>query len=203
MLKLNQEINDRTPISLNSKIYPHLRKFSSYSKDNNSNINPKKKTKYLKIKSFHNQEGTTTHEDSTSKLSNSQNTKKRRKSFVKSASLKTKKREREKLVRFLNNNEKVKIPNCKIKSNVGADLKLDIDNIDKILQKHTKERNDSFGNKITKSNKKNVHISFQKNNKQKKFIELIPIESFKSFNMIEQNQNKIAKPYISRCCAIF
>ena len=122
---------------------------------------------------------------------------------MKSASLKTKKREREKLVRFLNNNEKVKIPNCKIKSNVGADLKLDIDNIDKILQKHTKERNDSFGNKITKSNKKNVHISFQKNNKQKKFIELIPIESFKSFNIIEQNQNKIAKPYISRCCAIF
>ena len=209
MLKLRPNINllefsDHTPTSFGSKFSPQFRKYTSCSKENNNdpNINIKKSSKYLKVSSLNNQERTTAHEDSTSKISNSQNIIKK-KIYKKSSSLKNKKNERIKLIKFLRNNMKVKIPNCKRKSNAEADLKLNINNIEKMIKNHSKERSDSFGNKITKGNKKNVHICFQTNSKKKKFIEYIPIESFKSFNIIDNNQNKIAKPYISRCCAIF
>ena len=198
------EFSEHTPTSFGSKFSPKFRKYSSCSKENNNdpNINTKKNSNYLKISSINNQERTTAQEDSTSKISNSQNITKK-KLYKKSSSLKNKKKERIKLIKFLRNNEKVKIPNCKRKSNVEADLKLSINNIEKMIKNHSKERNDSFGNKITKGNKKNVHICFQNNSKKKKFIEYIPIESFKNFNIIENSQNKIAKPYITRCCAIF
>ena len=37
----------------------------------------------------------------------------------------------------------------------------------------------------------------------KKLIELIPIESFKSLNIIEENKNKETQPYFTKCCSIF
>ena len=210
MLKIRPRLNllecsEHTRTSLDFKCYQNFRRYSACSKENNNGpiIKTKKNSKNLKISIFNNQEGTTAQEDSITKLSNSQNITKQKKSIKKSVSMKNKKKERIKLIKYLRNNEKVKIPNCKRKSNAEAGLKLNINNIDKLIKNHSKERSDSFGNKITKDNKKNVHICFQSNNSKKKFIELIPIESFKRFNITENNQNKIAKPYISKCCAIF
>ena len=210
MLKIRPSLNllecsEHTRATLGSKYYQHLSRYSACSKENNNGqiIKTKKTSKNLKISIFNNQEGTTAQEDSFTKLSNSQNISKQKKSIKKSVSMKNKKKERIKLIKYLRNNEKVKIPNCKRKSNAEAGLKLNMNNIEKLIKNHSKERNDSYGNKITKDNKKNVHISFQSNNKQKKFIELIQIESFKKFNITENNQNEIAKPYITRCCAIF
>ena len=37
----------------------------------------------------------------------------------------------------------------------------------------------------------------------KKLCDLINIESFKSFNIIEQNNPKTIKPFCTRCCSIF
>ena len=210
MLKINNnfnilEISDHTPTSMGSKFIPQ-QKNSSFSKENNfilNNINPKNKLKYINIKSLHNQEKTTTNEDSNSKFSYSQNIINKKKPLMKSASYKNKKRERDKLLKFFRNNEKIKIPRCKRKSNAELNSKLDFNNIDKSLQTPIKERKDSFGNVITKENKRNVHISFQGDSSQKKLIDLIPIQSFKKFNIIEKNENKITKPYISRCCEIF
>ena len=209
MIKKSQNLNildisEQTPTSKCSKIYPRLKNNSSFSKENNFNINniqTKKNPKYLNIKSIPNQEGTTTHEDTISKLSNSQNISKKKSRLVKSASYKHKKKERERIIKFLRNNLKIKIPSGKRKSNVETDSKLNINNIEQMIKKHkTKERKDSFGNKITKENKKNVHICFKD---KKTLTELIPIESFKSLNIMEQNDNKKIQPYFTRCCSIF
>ena len=119
------------------------------------------------------------------------------------ASFKNKKREREKIIKLLRNNLKIKIPTGKRKSNAQIDSRLNINNIEKIIKNHTKERKDSFGNKISKENKKNVHISFKDKVKKKKLIELIPIESFKSFNIMEKDENKKTQSHFTRCCSIF
>ena len=210
MLKVNNnfnllEISDHTPTSMGSKLIPQ-QKNTSFSKENNfilNNINPKNNLKYINIKTLHNQEKTTTNEDSNSKFSYSQNIMKKKKPLMKSASYKNKKREREKMLKLFRNNEKIKIPRCKRKSNVELDSKLVFNNIEKSIQTPIKERKDSFGNIIAKDNKKNVHISFQGDSSQKKLIDLIPIQSFKKFNIIEKNDNKATKPYVSRCCEIF
>ena len=213
MMKHSQKINllelsEQTPTSKGSKFFSNLHKNSSFSKENNLNINniiPKKKVKYINIKQIHNHEGTTTHDDTNSKFSNSQNVLKKKKRLIKSASCKNRKREREKIIKLLRNNEKIKIPIGKRNSNGDNKINLNINNTDNIIKKNseTKERNDSFGNKITKENKKNVHICFKDLINKKKFIEFIPIESFKSFNIIEENKNKTTQPYCTRCCSIF
>ena len=204
------ELSEQTPTSYCSKIFPpHSKKNSSFSKENNYNINNihiqmKKNPKFLNIKSIHNQEKTTTNEETNSKFSNSQNISKKKRPLVKSVSYKNKKKEREKIIKLLRNNLKIKIPSGKRKSNEATDSKLNINNIEQIIKKHnTKERKDSFGNKITKENKKNVHICFKDIEKEKKLIELIPIESFKSLNIIEENKNKETQPYFTKCCSIF
>ena len=212
MIKNRQNINilelsEQTPTSKGSKFGPNFQKNSSFSKENNfilNNINTKKKPKILNIKTINNQEGTTTHDETISKLSNSQKiTKKKKHPLMKSASYKNKKRERERIINILKNSEKIKIPTGKRKSNVEGDPKMNLNNIENMIKKHKKERKDSFGNTITKENKKNVHINFKDFSNKKKLIELIPIESFKSFNLIEENKNKTPKPYCSRCCSIF
>ena len=211
MLKTNNqninvlEISDHTPTSMGSKFIPQ-QKNSSFSKENNfilNNINPKNKLKYINIKSLHNQEKTTTNEDSNSKFSCSQNNMKKKRPLMKSASYKNRKREREKILKLFRNNERIKIPKCKRKSNAEPNSKLDFNNLEKINQTPVKERKDSFGNIITKDNKKNFHISFQDYSPKKKLIDIVPIQSFKKFNIIEQNKTKTTKPYISRCCEIF
>lgn len=202
------ELSEKTPTSKGSQFLSHIPKNSSFSKENNfnlNNINIKKKPKLLNIKIIPNQEVTTTHDDTNSKFSNSQNIAKKKRPLMKSASFKNKKREREKIIKLLRNNEKIKIPIGKRNSNGDNKINLNINNADNIIKKNseTKERNDSFGNKITKENKKNVHICFKDLINKKKFIEFIPIESFKSFNIIEENKNKTTQPYCTRCCSIF
>ena len=200
------ELSEKTPTSKGSQFLSHIPKNSSFSKENNfnlNNINIKKKPKLLNIKIIPNQEVTTTHDDTNSKFSNSQNITKKKRPLMKSASFKNKKREREKIIKLLRNNEKIKIPTGKRKSNVEKNDKLNINNIENYMKKHTKERKDFFGNKITKENKKNVHISFKDFFKGKKLCDLINIESFKSFNIIEQNNPKTTKPFCTRCCSIF
>ena len=199
------ELSEQTPTSKGSKFNPSLQKNSSFSKENNynlNNINKKNNPKLLNIKTIPNQEVTTTHDDTNSKFSISQNNSKKKRPLMKSASYKNKKREKEKIRKLLKN-EKIKIPTGKRKSNVETDPKINLNNIENMIKIHKKERKDSFGNKITKENKKNVHIIFKDFSKKKKLVELIPIESFKSFNIMEQNKNKTTKPYCTRCCFIF
>ena len=88
-----------------------------------------------------------------------------------------------KIIKLLRNNEKIKIPTGKRKSNVEKNDKLNINNIENYMKKHTKERKDFF--------------------KGKKLCDLINIESFKSFNIIERNNPKTIKPFCTRCCSIF
>jgi hypothetical protein len=128
MLKNSQntnilEISELTPTSKNSKVFNNRLKNSSFSKENNfilvnNNIIPKKKTNHLNIKTLHINEGATTHEDTYSKISNSQNILKKKQTIKKSCSYKNKKRENEKIIKLLRNNEKIKIPTGKRKSNV-------------------------------------------------------------------------------------
>ena len=158
------ELSEKTPTSKGSQFLHNIPKNSSFSRENNYNLNNisiKKKPKHLNIKIIPNQEVTTTHDDTYSKFSYSQNISKKKHPLMKSASYKNKKREREKIIKLLRNNLKIKIPTGKRKSNVQTDSKLNINNIEKIIKMNKKERKDSFGNKIMKENKKNVHISFK------------------------------------------
>ena len=127
---------------------------------------------------------TTTHDDTNSKFSNSQNITKKKRPLMKSASFKNKKREREKIIKLLRNNLKIKIPTGKRKSNAQIDSRLNINNIEKIIKKHTKERKDSFGNKITKENKKNVHISFKDKVKKKMKMMMMMMISYQLLILI-------------------
>ena len=190
---------------------PKFKKNSSFSKENNfyfnnMNMNLAKK---ISINKTNNQEITTTHDETISKFSNSQQIK-HPKFIKKRFSYKNKKREREKILKLLKNNEKMKIPIGQRRSNPE---KLNKDNIEDIIKnlnlenKNRKERKDFFGNDINKTNKKNFHISFKdinNNNKNKNLVEYIPIQSFKSLNIIEKNESNIKhQPFFSRCCIIF
>ena len=102
---------------------------------------------------------------------------------------KTKKRKREKLSKLLKN-EMSKIPIGKRRMSIANNClksNLNIENIINSLPKKSSsfDRLDSYGNKINKANKKKVHIKFKDAFPSKKFIEIIPIESFKQFNIIE------------------
>ena len=104
-------------------------------------------------------------------------------------------------------NEKLKIPTGKRMSTGNKKINININNIEKIINslpknKNLYERLDKFGNKISKENKKNVHITFLDkipygNNK---LIEIIPIESFKKLNMIEKITKENYISYCSNCC---
>ena len=88
-------------------------------------------------------------------------------------------------------------------------LKFNLNNIEKMIKELPKqkskslERVDSFGNRINKENKKKVHIMFLDKKPTKKLIEIIPIESFKQFNLMEKNPDdeNIQKNF--KCCQIF
>ena len=124
----------------------------------------------------------------------------------KSLSIKNKKREREKILKMLKN-EKLKIPTGKRMSAGNKKINININNIEKKINslpknKNLYERLDKFGNKISKENKKNVHITFLDNIPygNNKLIEIIPIESFKKLNMIEKFTKENYISYCSNCC---
>jgi len=147
-------------------------------------------------------------EEIRSKSSSVQKNKNKKKSAKKSESFKNKKREKEKLSKFLKK-ERLKIPTGKRMSQANDVLKFNINNIDKIFKSIEKknapfERKDSYGNKINKENKKNVHIRFADKlpTNRKKLIEVIPIESFKEYNLMEKIPNEGAFSF-NKCCIIF
>ena len=81
--------------------------------------------------------------------------------------------------------------------------KLNLNNIEKIIKSRSKERKDTYGNIINKDNKKNFHIRFLDNLPSNKLIEIIPIESFKEFNIVEDIPNREIILNCSNCCKIF
>lgn len=144
-------------------------------------------------------------DDTRSKSSFFQKKKKSRKSDKKNELNKNKKKEREKISKLLKN-ERLKIPTGKRMSIANNNIKLNLNNIDQIIQSlpiPEKNRLDYYGNKIGKENKKNVHITFLDTIPSNKLIEIIPIQSFKEFNIIEKMPDEDFISYCSKCCQIF
>ena len=119
-----------------------------------------------------------------------------------------KKKGKEKIPKLLKNKERLKIPFRKRMSIGNDNTKLslkNLDNIDKIIKslpnQPVKVRLDINGNEINKKNRKKVHITFLDTIPTKKLIEVIPIQSYKQYNIIE----KIQEPdlYYNKCCIIF
>ena len=148
-------------------------------------------------------------EEIKSKTSFCKKNKKNKKNNKKSDLLKVnKKNQKEKTSKFLKKKERLKIPFRKRMSigNDNAKLNLkNIDNIDNILKslpnQQIKVRLDTFGTEINKKNKKKVHIAFLDTIPTKKLIEIIPIQSYKQYNIIEEMQEQDL--YYKKCCIIF
>ena len=113
---------------------------------------------------------------------------------------------------LLKSNEKLKIPTGKRRSCVtGAGLKLNLNNdnnnILKTLTPPKKKkfiRTDKNGVEINKDNKKKVHITFlDEISPDHKITEVINIQSFKQYNVIEEIPGEDILPKISKCCSIF
>ena len=86
-------------------------------------------------------------------------------------------------------------------------LKFNLNNIEKIIkslpkQNSSVERRDTYGNIINKENKKHFHIRFQDNIPSNKLIEIIPIESFKQYNVVENLPDEKILPPFHKCCLI-
>ncbi len=148
----------------------------------------------------------TTGEDSKSSLNPKNKSKKR--IHKKSESYKAKKKDKQKISKLLKN-ERLKIPSGKRMSIANNNIKLNLNNIEKMIKnlnkKKTKsfERKDNYGNVINKENKKNVHIKFLDNIPKQKLINIVPIESFKEYNMIEKIPEEEFITLCSKCCQIF
>lgn len=153
-------------------------------------------------KSYSNHIEGTTGEESRSKSPLRQRNKNRKKFEKKSCSIKNKKKDKERFSK-LSKNERMKIPTGKRTSIGNNNLKLNLNNLEKIIKSLSKERKDSFGNLINKNKKKNFHIRFLDNIPSNKLIEIIPIESFKEFNVVEEMPNREFIQNCSNCCKIF
>ena len=122
-----------------------------------------------------------------------------------------KKRKSKDIFRLLKNKEKIKIPTGKRMSNANNSSKLNLNNIDKILESYkpsTKEikiRRDKNGIEINKVNKKKVHITFlDKISPNNKITEIIVIQSYKKYNNLsDDNLKDTDKNNCGVCCSIF
>ena len=121
-----------------------------------------------------------------------------------------KKRRSRDISRLLKNKEKIKIPTGKRRSNAYNNSKLNLNNINNIfesykpLTKESKIRKDMNGIEINKNNKKKVHITFLDNiPPNKKITETIMIQSYKKFNVIDDNLKKENKNKCGVCCKIY
>ena len=158
-----------------------------------------KETNIKTISSNHIIEGTTG-DDTKSKNSSGKKNNSKKKLEKKNEFIKFKKKG--KISKFLKK-ERLKIPTGKRMSIANDSSKLNLNNIDKILQKQkSKTRFDKSGNKINKENKKKVHITFLDTIPSCDLIEIIPIQSFKKFNLIEEKQDEQIISFCSKCCEI-
>ena len=124
-------------------------------------------------------------------------------------SCKKKKKSKDKISKLLKNNEKLKIPTGKRRSIAVNNLKLNLNNFNNILQSLTppKEsylRTDKNGIEINKNNKKKVHITFLDDiSPNNKFTETVNIQSFKQFNIVENESGQQNLSKCSQCCNVF
>lgn len=151
-------------------------------------------------------------EDKKSKPSNSKNSKKKK---GKSESHKNKKKNEERIAKLLNKNErmKIKIPKCNKRRSfafTGDSLKLNLNNINNNLLKSLTPpkpiniRTDKNGIEINKTNKKLVHITFLDDiSPNNKITETVVIQSFKKFNIVEDNPDDKNLSNCSKCCNIY
>ena len=119
---------------------------------------------------------------------------------------KNKKKSREKIIKILKHNEKLKIPTGKRRSIAGNSIKLNINNMLKSLTppKEIKIRTDKNGIEINKLNKKKVHITFRDDiSPNYKITDTINIESYKKFNVFETLSTENNLSNLNKCCNIF
>ena len=205
MLK-NENENDikiiKNTLSSNPEpIVEEIKKDTSISKQDHLALE-NKETNMKTISSNHIVEGTTG-DDTKSKNSSSKKNNSKKKLDKKYDQNKTKKKN--KISKFLKK-ERLKIPTGKRMSINNNASKFNLNNIDKILlipKQKSKTRVDKNGNKITKENKKNVHITFLDTLPSCKLIEIIPIQSYKKFNFIENMPDEQIISFCSKCCQIF
>ena len=125
-----------------------------------------------------------------------------------------KKRKSKDISKLLKNKEKIKIPIGKRMSNVNNSSKLNLNNINTILDSHKpqetqekeiKIRKDKNGIEINKNNKKKVHITFlDKISPNNRISEIIVIQSYKKYNNLsDDNLKDTNKNNCGVCCSIF
>ena len=125
-----------------------------------------------------------------------------------------KKRKSKDISKLLKNKEKIKIPIGKRMSNVNNSSKLNLNNINTILDSHKpqetqekeiKIRKDKNGIEINKNNKKKVHITFlDKISPNNRISEIIVIQSYKKYNNLsDDNLKDTDKNNCGVCCSIF
>ena len=213
MIKNENEVKKITikkmPNSISeSPFFLDIKKSSSFLKE--TNITSENKDSNIQKNNSSNQiKDGEAGEENKSKSSFCKKNKKNKKNNKKSDLLKVnKKKGKEKNTKFLKNKERLKIPFRKRMSigNGNAKLSLkNIDNIDNILKslpnQQIKVRLDTYGNEINKKNKKKVHITFLDTIPTKKLIEIVPIQSYKQYNIIEKIPEQDL--YYKKCCIIF
>ena len=205
MLK-NENENDvkniKNTLSSNPEpIVEEIKKNTSISKQDQLALESKE-TNMKTISSNHIVEGTTG-DDTKSKNSSSKKNNSKKRLDKKGDPNKTKKKN--KISKFLKK-ERLKIPTGKRMSITNNTSKFNLNNIDKILlipKQKSKTRVDKNGNKISKENKKNVHITFLDTLPSCKLIEIIPIQSYKKYNFIENMPDEQIISFCSKCCQIF
>ena len=205
MLK-NENENDiktiKNTLSSNPEpIVEEIRKNTSISKQDQLALE-NKETNMKTISSNHIVEGTTG-DDTKSKNSSSKKNNSKKRLEKKGDPNKTKKKN--KISKFLKK-ERLKIPTGKRMSIANNTSKFNLNNIDKILlipKQNSKTRVDKNGNKISKENKKNFHITFLDTLPSCKLIEIIPIQSYKKYNFSENMPDEQIISFCSKCCQIF
>ena len=205
MLK-NENENDvkniKNTLSSNPEpIVEEIKKNTSISKQDQLALE-NKETNMKTISSNHIVEGTTG-DDTKSKNSSSKKNNSKKRLDKKGDPNKTKKKN--KISKFLKK-ERLKIPTGKRMSISNNTSKFNLNNIDKILlipKQKSKTRVDKNGNKISKENKKNFHITFLDTLPSCKLIEIIPIQSYKKYNFIENMPDEQIISFCSKCCQIF
>ena len=205
MLK-NENENDvkniKNTLSSNPEpIVEEIKKNTSISKQEQLTLE-NKETNMKTISSNHIVEGTTG-DDTKSKNSSSKKNNSKKKADKKCELNKFKKKN--KISKFLKK-ERLKIPTGKRMSIANNTTKFNLNNIDKILlipKQNSKTRVDKNGNKISKENKKNFHITFLDTLPSCKLIEIIPIQSYKKYNFIENMPDEQIISFCSKCCQIY
>ena len=214
IIPLNNNQNNNSCLKIINDITPKNTYSQKY-----SNISSNKNT--LKNKSVSSNHILNTFGDETKSKNTFNNIKTKKNEVPKNKKKKNNKdKKNNKLISFLKNNQKEKIPRAKRLSIAGNSNMLD--NFNNLLnlnsltppktpqKSQTKElnirnaRRDKNGIEINKNNKKKVHITFLDDiSPDNKITETINIQSFKQFNIVEKFPVDRNISNLSKCCNIF